>query len=65
MIALLAKFIFVLIIGFICYGIVKFILEICLIIAHDIMELFGMFFRNFFKILFGALIVMVMMSLCV
>jgi hypothetical protein len=63
MIALLAKVIFVLIIGFVCYGIVKFILELCLIIAHDITELFGMFFRNFFKIMFGALIVIVMLSL--
>jgi hypothetical protein len=63
MIYLLAKVIFVLIVGFICYGIVKFILELCLIIANDISELFGMFFRNFFKILFGALIVIVMLSL--
>jgi hypothetical protein len=63
MIALLAKVIFVLIVGFVCYGIVKFILELCLIIAHDITELFGMFFRNFFKIMFGALIVVIMLSL--
>ncbi len=63
MIYVLAKVIFVLIVGFICYGIVKFILELCLIIANDISELFGMFFRNFFKILFGALIVIVMLSL--
>ena len=63
MIALLAKVIFVLIVGFVCYGIVKFILELCLIIANDITELFGMFFRNFFKIMFGALIVVIMLSL--
>lgn len=60
---LIAKVIFALIVGFLGYGLIKFILEICLIVAHDIMELFGMFFRNFFKIVFGALIVFALIGL--